>query len=244
MEGAIFLLTATHLLFNRLLLLVIYIISMYGIHIAIKEIKNKTLCRQNIIRLVRIKQPTKAMEIIMKHKNTITKLLFASTFITILISAATTMGFTDKEIFNWVANELNIQNRYEMPAIQYVTKEKLGEAFKNNNKKSFKRWADQYGEEKASELINFYISEVIGLYIPKTNDLYVGDFIEPCIKESIVAHELTHFFQTKKDGPVNSVSPDAGNVHLYREMQASNLERKFIEEFCKTPESESIRSMN
>lgn len=183
------------------------------------------------------------MEIIMKHKNTLTRLLFASTFITILISAATTMGFTDKEIYNWVANELNIQNQYKMPAIQYVTKEKLGETFKKNNEKSFKRWADQYGEEKASELINFYINEVIGLYIPKTNDLYVGDFIEPCIKEAVVAHELTHFFQNKKDGPVDPDSADAANVHLYREMQGSHIERKFIAEFCKTAENESIHSL-
>ena len=70
------------------------------------------------------------IEMIINRQNTLTKLLFAWTFFAILISAKTTMGFTDKEIFNWVANELNIKNRYEMPAIQYVTKEKLGEAFK------------------------------------------------------------------------------------------------------------------
>ena len=115
----------------------------------------------------------------------------------------------------------------------------LERLLKKNNEKSFKRWADKYGEEKASELMNFYISEVIGLYIPKTNDLYVGDFIKPCIKESIVAHELTHFFQTMKDGPVDPNSEDAANVHLYREMQGSHIEKKFIEEFCKTSESES-----
>ena len=121
-----------------------------------------------------------------------------------------------------------------MPAIQYVTKEKLSHVFKKNNERSFKRLASEYGEKKASELMDFYLSEVIGLFIPKTGDLYVGDFIEPCKKESIVAHELTHYFQYMKDGPIDPNSKDAANKHLYNEMQAGNIEKKFMEKFCMT----------
>jgi hypothetical protein len=160
-----------------------------------------------------------------------------STFLMVMLTAAPTMGFTDKEMFTWVSGELNIENRYKMPAIQYVTKEKLSHVFKKNNERSFKRWTSEYGEEKATELIDFYLCEVIGLFIPKTGDLYVGDFIEPCKKESIVAHELTHFFQHMKDGPVDPNSKDAANKHLYREMQGGNIEKKFMEKFCRTADS-------
>ena len=160
-----------------------------------------------------------------------------STFFMVMLTAAPTMGFTDIEIFTWVSSELNIENQYKMPAIQFVTKEKLSHVFKKNNERSFKRWANEYGEKKAAELMNLYLSEVIGLFIPKTGDLYVGDFIEPCKKESIVAHELTHFFQHVKDGPVNPNSKDAANKHLYREMQAGNIEKKFVEKFCRTADS-------
>lgn len=155
-----------------------------------------------------------------------------STLFMVMLTAAPAMGFTDKEIFTWVASELNIENQYKLPAIQYVTKEKLGHVFKKNNARSFKRWASEYGEKKAAELMDFYLSEVIGLFIPITGDLYVGDFIEPCKKESIVAHELVHFFQHMKDGPVDPNSKDAANKHLYREMQAGNTEKKFMEKFC------------
>lgn len=157
-----------------------------------------------------------------------------SIFLAVILTAAPTMGFTDKEIFTWVSSELNIENQYKMPAIQYVTKEKLGEVFKKNYERSFKRWASEYGEKKAAEFMDFYLSEVIGLFIPKTGNLYVGDFIEPCKKESIVAHELTHFFQHMKDGPVDPNSKDAADKHLYNEMQAGNIEKKFMEKFCRT----------
>ena len=170
----------------------------------------------------------------MKCRNIITKTLIISIFLSVMLTAAPTMGFTDRDIFTWVSNELNIENQYKMPAIQYVTKENLGHVFKKNNERSFKRWASEYGEKKASELMDFYLSEVIGLFIPNTGDLYVGDFIEPCKKESIVAHELTHFFQHMKDGPVDPNSKDAANKHLYREMQAGNIEKKFVEKFCGT----------
>ena len=157
-----------------------------------------------------------------------------SAFLMVILTAAPAMGFTDEEIYIWVSSELNIENQYKMPAIQYVTKEKLGHVFKKNNERSFKRWARKYGEKKASELMDFYLSEVIGLFIPKTSDLYVADFIQPCKKESIVAHELTHFFQHMKDGPVDPNSKDAANKHLYREMQAGNIEKKFMKKFCGT----------
>ena len=156
-----------------------------------------------------------------------------SIFLSVILTAAPVMGFTDKEIFIWVSSELNIENQYKMPAIQYVTREKLGDVFKKRNERSFKRWASEYGEKKATELMDFYLSEVIGLYIPKTGDLYVGDFVEPCVKESIVAHELTHFFQHMEEGPVDPNSKDAANMHLFREMQGGNIEKKFIEKFCK-----------
>ena len=178
----------------------------------------------------------------MKSRNIINKPFALSIVLSVILTAAPAMGFTDSEIFTWVSSELKIENQYKMPAIHYVTKEKLGEVFKKNNERSFKRWAREFGEKKAAELMDFYLSEAIGLFVPTTGDLYVGDFIEPCKKESIVAHELTHFFQHMKEGPINPNLKNAANEHLYREMQAANIESAFIKKFCET--ADSVRSLH
>ena len=140
-----------------------------------------------------------------------------------------------KEIFNWVTTQLKIDENYPMPKIQLISQEKLQSVFRKTNNESFKRWAGKYGEKKANELIEFYLKEVIGLFIPKTCSLFVGDFIEPCKRNSIIAHELTHYFQHVENGPVDSKIKGADQKYFFNEMQAGNIEQKFMEMFCGQP---------
>jgi len=142
------------------------------------------------------------------------------------------LGMTEEQIFEWVSIELKIEKQYDMPIIQYINKEKLVNIFKNEFKSSYDRLVKKYGKERADEAMVYYSKEVIAMFIPKTCNLYVGNFIEPCKRQSIVAHELTHYYQHMKDGTVDPNSKDAANKHLYREMQAGNIERKYMEVFC------------
>jgi len=142
------------------------------------------------------------------------------------------IGLTDREIFIWVVDELKIEQQYTMPKTQYVTKEKLQDVFRKATKRSYDRWVKKYGKEKANELLDFYLDEAIGLFIPETCELYIGNFLELCKMESIVAHELTHFLQHMEKGPIDSKRYGAENKLLFREMQAGKIEREYMEKFC------------
>ena len=141
-------------------------------------------------------------------------------------------GLTNQEIFSWVGTKLEIDENYPMPQIQLVSQEKLQQIFRKTNKESFKRWAGQYGKETADEMIAVYLKEVIGLFVPRTCSLYVGNFIEPCKRKSIIAHELVHYLQHLEDGPVPSNTKRAEQMYLFREMQAGNIEQSFMKTFC------------
>jgi hypothetical protein len=149
-----------------------------------------------------------------------------------LVHAEQNMTVSNEEIFNWVASKLKIDNDYPLPEIQFVSKERLQDIFRKTNKESFKRWAGKYGEKKANELVEFYLREVIGLFIPKTCSLYIGDFIDPCKRNSIIAHELTHYFQHVENSSFDFNKKGADSVYLFNELQAGSIERTFMEAFC------------
>ncbi len=153
-------------------------------------------------------------------------------FALFLLAPTQGSGMTEKQIFEWVASELNIEKQYEMPKIQYVNKGKLQTLFKDYNKPAYNRWIKKHGKQKADEFMKYYLKEVIALFIPMSRNLYIGNFLEPCIIESIIAHELTHYYQHAKDGIINSNKHGAENKILYREMQAGNIEKKYMEIFC------------
>ena len=153
-------------------------------------------------------------------------------FVLFVLLPVQAIGLTDKQIFIWIADELKIEQQYDMPEIQYVTKEKLKDVFRKATKRSYDRWVKEYGKEKADELLDFYLDEAIGLFVPETCELYIGNFLESCKMESIVAHELTHFLQHMEKGPIDSKKYDAENKLLFREMQAGKIEREYMEKFC------------
>lgn len=111
-------------------------------------------------------------------------------------------------------------------------KEELQRVYRRYNEKTLKKWAGKYGEQRANEMMGYYLNEVIGLCIPKTCELYVGSFLKSCKRDATVAHELTHYFQIMEEGPIDPKSDRAQDKYLYNEMQAALFENNFIEKFC------------
>jgi len=141
-------------------------------------------------------------------------------------------AISSQEIFTWVKNEFNCTKDYAVPEVKFVSKEELQKIYRRCTEKTCKKWAGRYGEKKANEMLDYYLTEVIGLCIPKTCEIYVGDFLESCKLNATVAHELTHYLQIKEKGPIDPKSKDAQNQYLYNEMQAAAFEKKFVETYC------------
>lgn len=147
-------------------------------------------------------------------------------------------GMSYETIFKWVYAELKVGKDYQMPDIHRVSRETLQGLFRQHNEKSYKQWVNEFGEDKAKETLNLYLREVIGLFNPKSKVIYVGGFMEPCKFDSIVAHEITHYFQIMEEGTVDSGWEGFGEVKFFREMQAEALGEKYVKTFCEGPDKE------
>jgi hypothetical protein len=158
--------------------------------------------------------------------------------LSISIPTGSALALSEEEIFRWVANRLEIKIAYEMPEVLLVSREELRRAFIKSNEKSLQRWVGMYGEETASQIMDQYLNEVIGLFDPKTQVIYVGSFLESCRQQSIVAHEFTHYFQVLEYGTPDLDTDDADALRFSQEMQAGKVENEFISTFCLTPEAE------
>ena len=170
----------------------------------------------------------------MKFKN---KILFTLLLaLSLMIYSGPECDFSHEEIFAWVANELEITTNYPMPAILIVSQEELQRIFSKDNEQSLKRWAGRYGDEKANKIMDRYLKEILGLFDPKTNVIYVGNFLEPCKQQSIIAHELTHYFQAMEPRKIDPQSyyGDSNMIRFGNEMEASNIENTFKGTFCNT----------
>jgi hypothetical protein len=152
--------------------------------------------------------------------------------LTIVVNIEQALSMSDQEIFNWVARQLNINKEYPMPKILVVSKEELQDAFKKQTEQSYQRWIKEYGENTAKETMNMYLTEVIGLFNPKSKVIYVGSFMEPCRFKSIVAHEITHYLQVMENGQVELGSALFDNVHFFRELQANGITNDYVKAFC------------
>lgn len=158
--------------------------------------------------------------------------LSLSLLLTFVIERGEASGMSFEEIFHWVACELEIDKDYPMPQIKVVSKQELQRVFKQESERSYQRWIRRYGENEAKKAMDLYLKEVIGLFVPKLKVIYVGSFMEPCKFNSILAHEITHYFQVMEDGPVDSRSIGFESIHFVREMQANKIANKYIETFC------------
>ena len=139
------------------------------------------------------------------------------------------------QIYMWVAQEMQIDIDQAMPKILFVEKSELQAAFKEGNHKSYLRWEAEYGKVQAQRILNKYLEGVLGLFVPQTETIYVDAFLSPCRQEAILAHEISHFFQHLTHGVISPGQYGADMEHLVREMEAYQLEKKFVENHCGAP---------
>ena len=166
------------------------------------------------------------------YTNKILTGLSLSLILSIVTYTGPALSMSHEEIFHWVANEIAVKKHYPMPEIRIVPKKDLQRVFRKGSEQSLKRWAGMYGEEAASEMMDQYLNEVIGLFNPKDQIIYVGSFMEPCRQESIIAHEFTHYLQVMEKGTVDLQSNAADAMRMSHELEAGDIENKFRKTFC------------
>lgn len=136
------------------------------------------------------------------------------------------------QIFSWVSQQMDISDAGPLPAVLYVDKAGLQDAFSKANHNTFKRWEVSFGTPRAREFWSLYLQELVGMFDPETTTIYIGRFLEPCRREAILAHEITHYLQQLRDGRIETGTRGAENIQLRREMQAGRMEQLYSELFC------------
>ncbi|MBT8342914.1 MAG: hypothetical protein HKP58_17020, partial [Desulfatitalea sp.] len=104
-------------------------------------------------------------------------------------------GRTDETIFQWTAGQMGAPSDIPMPQIRWVTRVEIKQVFINNNRKAYLRWETEYGEDRAQAILKVYLDEIVGLFDPPSNIVYVGSFLDACHRQAILAHEFTHYLQ-------------------------------------------------
>lgn len=171
----------------------------------------------------------------MKYMKKTLLCLSLSLFLTTVIYRAPALSMSHEEIFHWVAHELEIEKDYPMPQVMVVSKAELQRVFKKDSEQSYQRWVEEYGENKAKETMDLYLNDLLGLFNPKARVIYVGSFMEQCKFNSIVAHEITHYFQVLEEGTIDTQSDGFEFMHLFREMQAGKIMDEYMKAFCVSP---------
>ena len=59
----------------------------------------------------------------------------------------------------------------------------------------------------------------------------MGDFLEPCRGQAILAHEYVHYLQLVTRGP-DSGETENERLRWARELEAQTIEKLFIQQFC------------
>lgn len=152
----------------------------------------------------------------------------------LLYSDRTHTGDTT-EIFHWVARQMKIDDPGRMPIVRYVSRQRLCTVFEKNNHRSYLRWRARYGELQAQKMLIQYLLNIIGLYDPDTDTIYVAQEIYACKKRSILAHEMAHFFQYQRDAATMKPEATAYAQRLQRETQAHQIEYLYLQAHCPIP---------
>jgi hypothetical protein len=140
-------------------------------------------------------------------------------------------GLEPEQILAWVAGQMTIADPGPMPVVHYVDKAELQAAFTKANHNTYRRWEDSLGAQEAKQIFNGFLQELVGMFDPETQSIYVGRFLPPCRREAILAHELTHYFQVRRNGRVDPDRPGADRIQSRLEMQASTIEMRYSDLF-------------
>ncbi len=139
---------------------------------------------------------------------------------------------SNEEIFLWTIRQMHLDSRESEPPIRWVQRDELKSVFVRNNSKAYLRWEDEYGADGAQQLLRTYLDEIVGLFDATSGVVYVGDFLGPCRRQAILAHEFTHFLQQRTRGPISGSGDEAGIQYFAREMEAYRIEELFTQTFC------------
>lgn len=137
-----------------------------------------------------------------------------------------------RDVYMWVADELQIDSVPDMPSVHFVDKESLHAAFKEGNQAAISHWVEQYGEDQAHRIMTHYLQGMQGLFISNSESIYIFALLPPCRRRSVLAHEFTHFFQFLTDGEISLDQYDSDILHLMREMKAYQIEKKYLAGYC------------
>ena len=117
--------------------------------------------------------------------------------------------------------------------VHWVNSAELKQVFTEHNRNAYLQWETHYGVDQAKELMQTFLDEILGLFAVETQVIYVGSFIEPCRRQSILAHEFVHYLQHVTQGPVTGYGEETERLKWMREFEAQKIETFFIEQFCK-----------
>lgn len=137
-----------------------------------------------------------------------------------------------EKIFHWVARQMKIDDPGRTPIVRYVSRQILRTIFEKNNHRSYLRWRARYGELQAQKMLTQYLRNILGLYDPGTGTVYVAQDLNICKKRTILAHEMTHFFQYQRDAATKQPEPAAYAQRLQREAQAHQIEHLYFQAHC------------
>ena len=128
---------------------------------------------------------------------------------------------SDRDIFRWVAHEFGVDSVYQRPQIRRVSKQKISNLYLQNTKNMPRATS---GWPAANS--------ILGLFIAKTNVIYVRKHLSSCRQASIVAHEIAHYFQVKTLGRIGKWGGLATEIRIMRELEAREIETRFLKMFC------------
>ena len=168
----------------------------------------------------------------MKHRITKTFRLIVLTILPLVLLSTNAYCISPEQIYTWVARQMNIEHVDRMPEVTYVDKAELQQIFRDFSSKSYAQMASDHGKDYAEEVMGLYLDNIVGLFHPETKAIFVGEFLDPCRRQAVLAHELMHYLQDKVEGRINNNEYRADEKRMVREMQAGKLERKFEETFC------------
>ena len=168
----------------------------------------------------------------MKHLLTKPLRIITLTALSLTLWSSNAYSISPEQIYIWVARQMNIEYVSTMPGVNYVGKERLQQVFQQFSHKSYAQMENSHGKAYADEIMGMYLDKVVGLFHPETKAIFVGEFLDPCRRLAVLAHEFTHYFQDRRDGRIPSDDYRASDRRVFREMEAYHIERKFEEIFC------------
>ena len=170
----------------------------------------------------------------MNFKAQLTHTILLILFSAVIANPAMGNDRSDEAIALWVADRVGMAQSFEMPARHYVDKDTLASAFRDGSQQTFSRWQEEYGEEEARKILEGYLDNIVGLFNETTLTIYVADFIEPCRREAVFAHEMVHYFQNLMEGIITAGSYGESDERLIREMKAYHIQNEYFIAFCET----------